>query len=213
MIYCRGTLPKRDAHTYWRKEMNIFPIIIVISAFWLPSEIILSRARRSETKDSPRLDKSSFRFLWIAILLSVFIGVFLGVKGVGFIGVRHHILSLYLSLCGIFLMLLGLVIRWAAILTLGRYFTVNVSILPAHQIVKKGIYKYIRHPSYAGGLVSFLGLGLAFSNWLSSIVIVVPILTAYIYRIQVEEKALIQAFGQEYLDYSNTTKRLIPKIY
>jgi len=110
-------------------------------------------------------------------------------------------------------MLLGLLIRWTAILTLRKYFTVDVSILPGHQIVKKGLYKYIRHPAYAGSLVSFLGLGLAFSNWLSSIVIVVPILTAFIYRIQVEEQALIQAFGDEYLDYSNTTKRLIPKIY
>jgi protein-S-isoprenylcysteine O-methyltransferase Ste14 len=110
-------------------------------------------------------------------------------------------------------MLLGLIIRWTAILTLRKYFTVDVSILEDHKIVKKGIYKYIRHPSYAGSLVSFLGLGLAFSNWLSSVVIIVPILTAFIYRIQVEEKALIQAFGEEYLDYSNTTKRLIPKIY
>lgn len=189
--------------------MNIFLIIIVISAFWLLSEIILNRARRSEAKDSSRLDKSSLRFLWIAILLSVFIGVFLGVKGVGFIRVRHHLLSL----CGIFLMLLGLVIRWAAILTLRNYFTVNVSILPGHQIVKKGIYKYIRHPSYTGSLVSFLGLGLAFSNWLSTIIIFIPILIAFIYRIQVEEKALIQAFGDEYLAYSRNTKRLIPMIY
>lgn len=189
--------------------MNIFLIIIVISFFWLLSEIVLSKAKRSEAKYSPRLDKSSLRFLWIAILLSVFLGVFLGVKGVGFIRVRHHILSL----CGIFLMLLGLVLRWTAILTLRKYFTVNVSILPGHQIVKKGLYKYIRHPAYAGSLLSFLGLGLSFSNWLSAIVIFVPVLTAFIYRIQVEEKALIHAFGQEYLDYSNTTKRLIPKIY
>lgn len=209
MIYCRGTLPKRDAPAYWRKEMNIFLIIIVISAFWLLSEIILNRARRSEAKDSSRLDKSSLRFLWIAILLSVFLGVFLGVKGVGFIRVRHHLLSL----CGIFLMLLGLVIRWTAILTLRKYFTVDVSILEGHKIVKKGLYKYIRHPSYTGSLISFLGLGIAFSNWLSSIVMFIPIMMAFIYRIQVEEKALIQAFGQEYLDYSNTTKRLIPKIY
>ncbi|OGC85560.1 MAG: hypothetical protein A2W07_08725 [candidate division Zixibacteria bacterium RBG_16_43_9] len=189
--------------------MYVSLIFILISAFWLLSEIILAKTRRSSSKDSPKLDKSSIRFLWIAIFLSVFIGVFLGVKGVGFIPIRHHLLSI----CGIILMVLGLVIRWTAILTLRKYFTVNVSILPGHQIVKKGLYKYIRHPSYAGSLVSFLGLGLAFSNWLSSIVIVVPILTAYIYRMQVEEKALIQAFGDEYLDYSKTTRRLIPKIY
>ena len=203
----RGTASR--ALTSSRKEMYVNIIFIVISAFWLLSEIILSRARRSEAKDSSSLDKSSLRFLWIAISLSVFIGVFLGVKGVGFIRVRHHLLSI----CGIILMLLGLVLRWTAILTLRKYFTVDVSILEGHKIVKKGLYKYIRHPSYAGSLVSFLGLGLAFSNWLSSIVMFLPILMAFIYRMQVEEKALIQAFGEEYLDYSNTTKRLIPKIY
>ena len=189
--------------------MYVSLIFILISAFWLISEIILSRVKRSGAKDSSSLDKSSLRFLWIAIFLSVFLGVFLGLKGIGFIRVRHHLLSS----CGIFLMLLGLIIRWTAILSLRKYFTVDVSILEGHKIVKKGLYKYIRHPSYAGSLVSFLGLGLAFSNWLSSIVIVVPILTAFIYRIRVEEKALIQAFGEEYLDYSKTTKHLIPKIY
>jgi len=189
--------------------MNISIIIIVISAFWIISEIILSFAKRSEAKESSRLDRSSLSFLWIAILLSVFIGVFLGVRGIGFIRVRYNLLSI----CGIILMLLGLVLRWTAILTLRKYFTVDVSILPGHQIVKKGIYKYIRHPSYAGSLVSFLGLGLAFSNWLSSIVIIVPIFMAYIYRIRVEEKALIQTFGDEYLEYSKATKRLIPRIY
>ncbi|HVP36392.1 MAG TPA: isoprenylcysteine carboxylmethyltransferase family protein [Terriglobales bacterium] len=189
--------------------MSISIIIIVVSAFWIISEIILSFAKRSEAKNSSGLDKSSLTFLWVIIIPSVFIGVFLGVRGIGLIRIRHNLLSIL----GIVLILLGLVIRWIAIITLGRYFTTNVSILPGHQIVKKGIYKYVRHPSYAGGLVSFLGLGLVFSNWLSIIVIVVPILIAYIYRIRVEEKALIQTFGNEYLEYSKATKRLIPGIY
>jgi len=189
--------------------MSIYLIIILISALWILSEVILGGTRHSGSKESKKLDKSSLSFLHITISLSVFSGVLLGVYGIGLIQVRHHLLSI----CGIFLMLLGLVLRWTAILTLRRYFTVDVSILPGHQIVKKGIYKYIRHPSYAGSLLSFLGLGLAFSNWLSTIIIFIPILTAFIYRMQVEEKALIQAFGEEYLDYSNTAKRLIPKIY
>jgi len=106
-----------------------------------------------------------------------------------------------------------LIIRWMAILTLKKYFTVNVSILKDHRIIDKGVYKFIRHPAYAGSLLSFLGLGLSFSNWLSTLVIFIPILIAFIYRIRVEEKALIQAFGDEYLNYSKTTKRLIPKLY
>ncbi len=189
--------------------MNIFLIIIVISAFWLLSEIILSRARRSETKDSPRLDKSSLRFLWIAILLSVFIGVFLGVKGVGFIRVRYHLLSL----CGIFLMLLGLVLRWTAILTLRKYFTVNVSILPGHQIVKKGIYKYIRHPSYSGSLVSSPWLGPGFFELAEQY----RNNCAYIDSIHLQNSGRGESpdpsLWRGVSGLFKTTKRLIPKIY
>ncbi len=191
--------------------MNISIILIFISLVWLLSEIGLARIKHSRTKDSKELDKSSLRFLWITIIICVFIGVFLGVWRIGWrIG---YIPVKFISLIGLVLIVLGLIVRWTAILTLKKYFTVDVSILSNHKIIDKGIYKIIRHPAYAGSLLSFLGLGLAFSNWLSTLVIFIPILIAFIYRIRVEEKALIQAFGQEYTNYSKTTKRLIPMIY
>lgn len=191
--------------------MNISIILIFISLVWLLSEIGLARIKHSRTKDSKGLDKSSVRFLWITIIICVFIGVFLGVWRIGWrIG---YIPVKFISLMGLILIVLGLIVRWTAILTLKKYFTVDVSIQSNHKIIDKGIYKFIRHPAYAGSLLSFLGLGLAFSNWLSTLVIFMPVLIAFIYRIRVEEKALIQAFGDEYLNYSKTTKRLIPKIY
>jgi protein-S-isoprenylcysteine O-methyltransferase Ste14 len=187
--------------------MNISIILIFISLVWLLSEVGLARIKHSKTKDSKELDKSSLRFLWITIVICIFIGVFLGIWRIGYIPVK------FISLIGLVLIVLGLIVRWTAILTLKKYFTVDVSIQSNHKIIDKGIYKFIRHPAYAGSLLSFLGLGLAFSNWLSALIIFIPILIAFIYRIQVEEKALIQAFGGEYLNYSKTTKRLIPKIY
>ena len=189
--------------------MNISIILIFISLVWLLSEIGLARIKHSRTKDSKELDKSSLRFLWMTIIASIFIGIFIGMRGIGFITVKSH----FISEVGLFLIVLGLIVRWTAILTLKKYFTVNVSIQSNHKIIDKGIYKLIRHPAYAGSLLSFLGLGLAFSNWLSTLVIFIPILIAFIYRIRVEEKALVQAFGGEYTNYSKTTKRLIPKIY
>jgi protein-S-isoprenylcysteine O-methyltransferase Ste14 len=187
--------------------MKISLIFIFIFFVWMLSEIILARAKHSRTTDSKELDKSSLRFLWMTIIASIIIGVFLGISGIGFIPLK------VLSMIGLGLIVMGLIIRWMAILTLKKYFTVNVSILSNHKIINKGIYKAIRHPAYAGSLLSFLGLGLSFSNWLSMLVIFMPILMVFIYRIQIEEKALIQAFGDEYINYSKTTKRLIPKIY
>ncbi|MDH4222486.1 MAG: isoprenylcysteine carboxylmethyltransferase family protein [candidate division Zixibacteria bacterium] len=187
--------------------MKISLIFIFISLAWILSEVVLAKVKHSKAADSKELDKFSLRFLWTTIVICVFIGVFTGIRGIGFIPIR------FLSLTGLFLIVLGLIIRWTAILTLKKYFTVNVSILKEHKIIHKGIYKIIRHPAYAGSLFSFLGLGLSFSNWLSTLVIFIPVWVAFIYRIQVEEKALIQTFGNEYLNYSKATKRLIPMIY
>ena len=189
--------------------MKISIIFIFISLVWIISEVILARVKHSKTEDSKELDKSSLRFLWTTIIICIFIGVFLGLSGIGFISAKSYLISKV----GLLFIVLGLIVRWTAILTLKKYFTVNVYILKDHRIIDKGVYKFIRHPAYAGSLLSFLGLGLAFSNWLSTLVIFIPILIAFIYRIRVEEKALVQAFGEEYTNYSKATKRLVPMIY
>jgi protein-S-isoprenylcysteine O-methyltransferase Ste14 len=56
-------------------------------------------------------------------------------------------------------------------------------------------------------------MGLAFANWISFFLIFFPVLLAALYRIRVEERALKEAFGDEYDDYSRSTKRFVPGIY
>ena len=188
--------------------MHIATITITISAVWLCSEIILNFMNRSRTADK-RLDKSSFRIIWIAIAISVSAGVYIGYHRFG----RFSEDSLLFPVLGIIFMLCGVTLRWTAILTLRRQFTVNVAIGPGHRLVQEGVYHYLRHPSYAGSLLSFLGLGLIFANYASIVTIFVPICSALLYRIKVEEKVLTDNFGNEYLDYCASTKRLIPCVY
>ena len=57
------------------------------------------------------------------------------------------------------------------------------------------------------------GMGPAFANWISFILIFFPILLAAFYRMLVVEAVLRIAFGEEFDDYSSKTKRLIPWIY
>jgi protein-S-isoprenylcysteine O-methyltransferase Ste14 len=188
--------------------MNIAATTISISAVWLGSEILLSFLNRSKSPDR-RQDKSSFRIIWIAIAISVTAGVYIGNHRFG----RFADDSLLFALLGITLMLCGIVLRWIAIFTLKRQFTVDVAITQGHRLVTKGVYRCLRHPSYAGSLLSFLGLGLVFANIISIIVIFVPICAALIYRIRVEERVLAGNFGAEYLEYCASTKRLIPYLY
>jgi protein-S-isoprenylcysteine O-methyltransferase Ste14 len=186
----------------------VLPVIatVIFAVTFVVEKIMLWEHR---AKSETNWDKSSLWVFDISGILSVPVGVWLGYANVGRIYTAHTVISLF----GIVMMLFGTALRWIAIRTLKDYFTVNVTIFEDHQIVKHGLYKYLRHPSYLGLLVRYLGFGLAFGNWLSVLCIFMPLLAAVLYRIQVEEMALNQALGNQYAEYSKTTMRLIPKIY
>ena len=160
----------------------------------------------SASKD---LDKSSLKLLWIIIIVSINIGIYFGISGKGSINIYRD--EAYIA--GLILICLGLALRWLAIFELKKYFTVSVTIGEDHQLIQEGLYRYIRHPSYTGSLLSFLGLGISLNNWLSLLIIFLPILYSFLYRISVEEEALSKSFSTKYEDYRKKTKRLIPGVY
>jgi len=114
---------------------------------------------------------------------------------------------------GIAIVLAGVALRAWAIVSLGRYFRRVVTIEPGQRIVRRGPYRVLRHPSYAGILLIFAGFGLAFGSWVGAAVALVIIFAGMVPRIRVEERALSQAFGADYTDYANSTARVLPHIW
>ena len=185
--------------------MSLFNIIWII---WFTSEILLNRLVRSGSADKKNQDKGSLIFIWIMIALAITSGILLSkfIK----IPISNQLL---IPNIGLLTIVLGIILRFFSIWTLGKLFTVDVTIRNNHKIKKDGLYKVIRHPSYLGSLLSFIGFGLSLNNWLSIIAITFFIMTAFLYRIKIEEKALIDHFGKDYLDYKKKTYRLIPWVY
>ncbi len=114
---------------------------------------------------------------------------------------------------GIAFILLGVALRWYAIWTLGRYFTRDVAVSIGQQIVQNGPYRALRHPAYSGTFLTMLGVGLAMTNWASLPVLFTGVLVGHLYRVHVEEKALVETIGQPYIEYMRRTKRFIPMIF
>lgn len=108
---------------------------------------------------------------------------------------------------------LGLALRWLSIAYLGRFFTVNVIVTTDQKVIDTGPYRWIRHPSYAGALLAFLGLGFCFANAATLFLLFVPAAAAFLYRIGIEEAALQAGLGAAYRRYMQRTKRLVPFIY
>jgi protein-S-isoprenylcysteine O-methyltransferase Ste14 len=94
-----------------------------------------------------------------------------------------------------------------------KLFTVTVTIRENHAVKADGIYSVIRHPAYLGSIMSFMGFGISLNNWVSFIVVPLPVLLAMHRRISVEERLLTDHFGDEYREYMKKTKRLVPWVY
>jgi protein-S-isoprenylcysteine O-methyltransferase Ste14 len=187
--------------------MMIIPILAtVIRATWLLIEV--PYLRRYKTNAAKDWDKHSAG-LWDAAGVIELVGMILGFTNFGRIQTHSNLIAAL----GLTQLLAGIIIRWTAIYTLGKYFTGKVTIKTDHQLVRTGLYRHLRHPAYAGALLAHLGLGLSFSNWFSLGLSSLPFFVAALYRMRVEERVLREAFGADYLDYSRSAKRLIPRLY
>jgi len=114
---------------------------------------------------------------------------------------------------GLVLVLLGIALRQWSVLTLGTFFTVQVQVRSDQSVVDTGPYRWVRHPSYTAIVTSFVGIGVALENWLSLVVLVVVPSIGLVIRIRVEERALLEALGEPYREFSATRARLIPKVW
>jgi protein-S-isoprenylcysteine O-methyltransferase Ste14 len=180
-------------------------LLAIVCSFWVGSELLVMVLKHARGNASRR-DRGSLWLLWGGITIATVAGSMLN----GYRPARIGYDSFWL---GLTLIVVGIIVRAIAIATLWRYFTVDVSIREGHELVDRGLYRVIRHPSYTGSLLSFLGLGFAFRNWLSVTIIAVATIAGFSYRIAVEEGALVEHFGDRYRDYMRRTKRLIPGIY
>lgn len=115
-----------------------------------------------------------------------------------------------LQYAGLAVIVAGIALREWAIWVLGKHFTVRIQVREKAELVTDGPYNYVRHPSYTGGLLIFAGIFLAIGSWPGLIFGLIVCLVAYGYRIGVEEKALRNAFGTEYDQYSKRTWKLFP---
>ena len=177
--------------------------IVYLSFAYAFSELLLMLLKRSKGDTvKTREDKGSLVFIWAMITLGFIAGFVLSQP-------ENYIWAGF----GSVFIVAGLIIRWAAILQLGRSFTVDVAITDSANLKTDGLYERIRHPSYLGILLIVLGFSFAMNSFFSFLVLFIPVFIAVMYRIRVEENVLSNEFGYKYSEYTSKTKKLIPWIF
>ena len=178
-------------------------------AAWVLPEIVASKTKRS-TDSSSSHDRGSLYLIavlwWAGIGLDLWLSWLLPQAAIPW-------KRTFFFFVGFSLMLLGIAFRWYCVAVLGKYFTFDVAIQSGQVLVEVGPYRYVRHPSYTGALVTLFGFGLSLGNWAGLAALFFCMGLAYAYRIPVEEAALSLALGESYRQYQKRTWRLVPFLY
>jgi protein-S-isoprenylcysteine O-methyltransferase Ste14 len=176
---------------------------LVLGAFFIDSALPKKLNPHQINKHDTSLDRTSF--LIIRILGSLAITITLICRYLNLL-----ITPAYIQYLGLLLIPAGLALREWAIIKLGRFFSRTVQLETGHKIITDGPYRWIRHPSYTGMILIYLGIAFALGTWLGVLVTLGLMLGATVHRISIEEEVLIEAFGTAYRNYMKRTWRLFP---
>jgi protein-S-isoprenylcysteine O-methyltransferase Ste14 len=189
----------------WFPSRFAASFFVIAFLLWAASELFNSVGfRRNRLMAGTwRSDRGSY---WIIAL------VVYGSMIISFLARSHHLGIFHnnLQYLGLGLLVFGIAFREWAVLSLGRSFTVVVSIVSGQTLVKRGPYRWLRHPAYSGSIHTLVGFPLFLGTWAGGLVILILSFAAFFYRVQVEEKALLDVFGEEYRDYMQQTWRFFP---
>lgn len=138
-------------------EAIIFQIVLTL---WILSEIVGTVIIPSIRRGGSGIKRKD-RFSGLYLLVTIFLAIFLSFY---FAGAHIAILPGWVFSLGIVLIIFGIILRQWSMAILGRFFSAVVGTQEGQQVIEKGPYKYIRHPSYTGALIIFIGLGLALQS-------------------------------------------------
>ena len=189
--------------------MNVEFLFSVLTGVWAAGEILLAVFTTTREGVGKIHDRGTQMMLWAVIIGSFKLDGWMH----GLFTANMPGSDSWLRPMALWVLIVGLTVRAAAIITLGRAFSANVALRAGQTLQRGGLYSLVRHPSYLGLELIFLAAAIHTRTWACFAVILVPPTLAVLYRMHVEEAALRQAFGEEYDDYSRSTRRLIPGIY
>jgi protein-S-isoprenylcysteine O-methyltransferase Ste14 len=184
---------------YWLLFWAVYFIV------FFPEMRLVMRSRRQAVGNAQ--DAGSLRVINLGMQLGS-LAAFVTAFYFPSLAIRWHRVAFFYA--GVALLILGSLLRRHCWRILGQHFTGAVVVTENQPVIDRGAYRFVRHPAYTGGILMFIGIGLALGHWLSIAVLLATSIAVYAYRVTVEERALVATLGAPYADYMRRTKRFIP---
>lgn len=158
----------------------------------------------TQAKERP---KTYLQKLPLTLATIILISFILGIFQIGTLEYTGEYTALRIAGLAVYI-----IFSWVQVWTyksMGDSYSQEIIIFKNHRLVKKGLYKYIRHPQYLAQILLDLGAGFAVLSFLviSLALIEIPFV---IMRAKVEEEMLGRHFKEEYKNYKKKSGFFIP---
>ncbi|MFC1802692.1 methyltransferase family protein [Thermoproteota archaeon] len=181
------------------------------SRFWVATFIVIIVAvilpsLKKTPNGSPRKQDVFFQIPALILLIAILI------VSLGDLDYPLYTIQSPLNIIGVTMFIIGLIISISAHMTINTNYSWTLEIREGHTLVENGLYKYVRHPIYLGTFIRVIAIPIyasSFSGFLLGL-LSIPVLN---YRIRLEERMLVEEFGEEYKQYRERTWKLFPYLY
>jgi protein-S-isoprenylcysteine O-methyltransferase Ste14 len=113
---------------------------------------------------------------------------------------------------GIGMVLVSLVLLVWVQRALGSNFSTTLHVREEHTLVTYGPYRWVRHPMYTVLYLILIGVFLVTQNWFIGAGFLIPLTLIVAMRLDNEEAAMIEKFGDDYRQYMKRTGRFAPRV-
>lgn len=155
-------------------------------------------------------DRRSYTYMQLPYLIGLFFGA---IDFVGLHSTRINSLEPGIIYAGFILYILSCVLRWWGLRAISENYHLYVAVYANHKLVTEGPYRRIRHPLYLGTMLGWIAIAMVFNSWGAMLIFLAAGVPAMFYRIRLEEEFMLKHFGDEYREYMQRTKKIIPGIW
>ena len=148
----------------------------------------------------------------VTFVLFMVCGILIIGGGIAEFFLRHSALWWPTLAAGCVCSLASFAIRRAAIRALGKFWSLHVEMREGHEFVTGGPFAYARHPVYFSMILELLGIGLILNAWITLAVVFVIFTPTLIARVRIEERALLEQFGDAYRTFMQSVPAILPRI-
>ena len=180
---------------------KILSIVFIIA-------IIVQRAWEMFLKKPPHKNGEIY-YGWTLIILIITYNIVI-LCAIAEIFFVERTVKLDIRITGLSLLIIAFIIRNWSIATLGNFHSTNIEIKEGHSLIRRGPYKYLRHPYYLSVMIEVASIPLTVQSIYTFYLVFIIYIPCVLMRVYLEEQVLQRTFGEEYEDYKSKVRAFIP---